>query len=64
VLPSNSKETQRQLAKVQQELAPMEAQQAQMGRQAAWRQRGILWGGLASQGLLYSLLFRMTFYEL
>lgn len=49
LLPTSTSHTEQRLEEVQRELQAMREQEAAIGRRAAWRQRGIIWGGLAGQ---------------
>lgn len=64
VLPSSLETATERLRAAQQELAALDAQQAKIGRRAAWRQHGLVWGGLSSQLALWGLMYRLTFWEL
>ena len=64
MLPSSSSHTQERLAAAQQELQQLEQQQAGIGRRAAWRRRGFIWGGFAAQAGLLGLLFRLVYWDL
>lgn len=64
MLPGSAARTQQQLQRVQAELADVEAKEARIARRAAWRQRMFVWAGFASQGMLWALLCRLTYYEL
>ncbi|KAL4423932.1 hypothetical protein ABPG75_001233 [Micractinium tetrahymenae] len=64
VLPDSATSTRQQLERVQLELSQLEAKEARIARRAAWRQRAFVWGGFATQGMLWALLCRLTYYEL
>lgn len=64
VIPSSVDVARERLQAAENELAAMDALQARIGRRAAWRQRGLVWGGLGSQLALWGLLYRLTYYEL
>ncbi len=64
VLPGSPASTLQQLERVQLELSEVEAKAARIARRAAWRQRSFVWAGFAAQGMLWTLLCRLTYYEL